>query len=93
MKLRYITLGIVCALSTIINSAYALGSGTGARGNIIFKNGEQLDSVRFEMPNDTDRQVKVTVDGEKMKFDTDSIDCILLWHEKRHDMKYLFRPF
>ena len=93
MKLRSVFLIISCVLSAMLTSASALGSGTSARGNFIFKNGERLDSVRFEMPDDIDRQVKVTVDGKKQKFDSDSIDCIILWHEKHPENKYVFKYF
>ena len=45
MKLRSVFLIISCVLSAMLTSASALGSGTSARGNFIFKNGERLDSV------------------------------------------------
>lgn len=93
MKLRTTFIAIICLLSSMLTSAYALGSGTSARGNFIFKNGERLDSVRFEMPNNLDREVKVIVDGKKQKFNSDSIDCIILWHEKHPENKYLFKFF
>lgn len=93
MNIRIITLAVTCFITTLLSSAYALGSGTGAVGNIFLKNGEHLDSVRFEMPNNMDKQVKVVIDGKKQKLETDSIDCIVLWHGKHPDMKYLFRPY
>lgn len=93
MKPRLIFFVVACVLATLINSAFALGSGTSACGNILFKNGERLDSVRFEMPNNMDRQVKVIIGGEKRKIDTDSIDYIVLWHDKHPDMQFLFKPF
>lgn len=93
MRLRIIILAIVCSLSAAFTQAYALGSGTSARGNIMLKNGTELDSVRFVMPNSRDRQVKVKIDGENRKLETDSIDCIILWHEKHPDNKYIFKPY
>lgn len=93
MKLKLFIVAIICFWASIVNYAYALGSGTSAYGNIFFKNGEQLDSVLFEMPNNMDKQVKVTIYGEKQKFETDSIDFIILWQKKHPDMKYIFKPF
>ncbi len=92
MKIRILILVIVCLIATLLSSAYALGSGTKAIGNIVLKNGRHLDSVRFEMPNYMDKQVKVIVEDVKRKYETDSIECIVLWHEKHPDMKYLFKP-
>ena len=69
MKLRIAAFAIICVFTAIFQSAYALGSGTSARGNIHIKNGERLDSVRFEMPLNQDTRVKVTVDGAKRKIE------------------------
>lgn len=96
MKIRGILLRVFmtsfCMLISA-NMAFALGAGASAIGNIILKSGQHLDSVKFEMPLPVDKQVKVRVNGKKQKIATDSIDCIILWHEKHPDVQHLFRPF
>lgn len=82
---------LIC--SFLLNEVFALGSGTSAMGNILLKDGTRLDSVRFEMPENTERKVKVIIDGKKRKLETDSIDAIVLWHKKHPENQYCIRPY
>lgn len=85
-------MALVCALMGT-GVASALGSGTSAMGNIVLKNGREIDSVKFEMPLPLDKQVKVRIDGKKQKIATDSIDFIVVWHEKHPDDQHIFKPY
>lgn len=93
MKKKQTTAVIFYIIAGLLNVAYALGSGTSACGDIFLKNGAQLDSVIFEMPNNQDKQVKVKIGGKKHKIETDSINFIVLWHKKHPDMKYVIKPY
>lgn len=96
MRMRVFLLRVfmasVCVMAGV-NMAFALGSGTSAMGNIVLKNGQQLDSLQFEMPLPVDKQVKVKIDGQKQKIETDSIDYITVWNKKLPDTQYIFKPF
>lgn len=45
-KILFLLISLIAAIS-----AFALGSGTKAIGNILFKNGQRLEAVNFEMPS------------------------------------------
>lgn len=93
MKIRIISIIIGYVLAGHCSSAFALGSGSKAIGNFYLTNGEQIDSVEFEMPCERDMQVKVKIDGKDQKIETNSIFSIILWNKKTPDTKYIFRPF
>lgn len=93
MKLKLYILFVVCVMAGCINSAFALGSGTKAIGNFFLKNGNQLNEIEFELPMESDQQVKIKIDGEKQMLEADSIDCIILWNKKYPDDQHLFKPF
>lgn len=91
--MRIISIVIGYVLAGLCFSALALGSGSKAIGNFYLTNGEQIDSVEFEMPCERDMQVKIKIDGKQQKMETDSIFSIILWSKKNPDKKYIFRPF
>ena len=93
MRNRIISIVIGYVVTGLCFSAFALGSGSKAIGNFYFTNGEQMDSVEFEMPCERDMQVKIKIDGKQQKIETDSIFSIILWNKKNPDKKYIFRPF
>ncbi len=93
MRLKFITLVAIAILTNLMNTVYALGSGTKAVGNFILTSGERLDSITFEMSNSGDSQVKLVLDGKIHKLATDSIDCIILWNKKYTAEKHLLKPF
>ena len=76
-KILFLLISLIAAIS-----AFALGSGTKALGNILFKNGQRLEAVNFEMPCELDKQIKIFPNGKQQKVETDSIDFIILWNEK-----------
>ncbi|MDE6860560.1 MAG: hypothetical protein K2J65_09150 [Duncaniella sp.] len=87
-KILFLLISLIAAIS-----AFAFGSGTKAIGNILFKNGQRLEAVNFEMPCELDKQIKIFPNGKQQKVETDSIDFIILWNEKNPDNKQLFKPF
>lgn len=96
MRMQVFLLRVFMALACVlegVDMAFALGSGTSAMGNFVLKNGQQLDSLQFEMPLPVDKQVKVKIDGKKQKIETDSIDYITVWNKKLPDIQYIFKPF
>lgn len=93
MKLKILSFLVAFVWVGCLSKVYALGSGTSAIGNILLKNGQQFDSVPFEMPLMLDKKVKVKINGKKQKLETDSIDCIILWSTKHPEEKHLFKAF
>lgn len=90
---RIISIIIGYVIAGLGFSVFALGSGNKAIGNFYLTNGEQIDSVEFNMPCERDMQVKVKINDKEQKIETDSIFSIILWNKKTPDTKYILRPF
>ena len=91
INLRFYFMLCAIVVSMLIFDAFALGSGTWAWGNIAMTNGEKLDSVYFNMPMNYDSQITVKLNGSKVKVQSDSIDHIVLWHNRHPEEKVLIK--
>ena len=90
---RLLSVVVIIFISTLVANVFAFGSGTWTFGNIILKNGENLDSVWFNMPVMHENKVKLKINGKDVVLQADSIEHIVLWSKQYPEIRYIFKSF
>lgn len=81
------TVSFICLICMFLTS-YAAQK---AMGTLHMKDGSKYSSVEIELPAGTVEELKIKLDGKKIKIKSNDVDSLIVWHKSNPDDKYLMR--